>query len=253
MNNELRNSDEEREIDLIDLFKYFLKHWIVICLCTLLGLVASGIITRFFIAPKYSSSSLVYIRGTSSTIASLSDLQIGSYLTDDYVIVFKSRTVLQSVINKLNLNDITYTKLADMVEVSNTAGKNIIKVSITTKDPNLSRDIVNAVVDYGVNMVKEINTKEPYIVERAIANPIKVSPSMAKNVAIGGLLGLIISLGIYTVSYLVNDRINDIETIENKLGISVIGSIPEAASLTYDKNSNKKKKKHSSKSEKEKK
>lgn len=253
MKRDLRRRDiEAEEIDLVDLFKYFLKHWLVICLCALLGLVSSGLYTRFIATPKYSSSSLVYIRGTSSTIASLNDIQIGYYLSDDYVIIFKSRTVMENVINRLGLKDITPELLANTVNVSNDTGRNILKVSATTTDPNLSRDIVNAVVDYGVNMVKEINTKEPYVIERAIANPIKVSPSMFKNVAIGGLLGLIISLAVYVISYLVNDRITDIETIENKLDISVIGTIPESASLVYEKNNSKKKKKHSSRSGKEK-
>lgn len=56
MGNELkRNGMEYEEIDLVDLLKYFLKHWLVICLCTILGLVASGLYTRFLVTPKYSS------------------------------------------------------------------------------------------------------------------------------------------------------------------------------------------------------
>ena len=247
MENELKRNvvEEEYEIDLIDLFKYFLKHWVIICLCTLLGLVASGLATKLFISPKYSSSSLVYIRGASSTITSLTDIQIGSYLSDDYGIIFKSRTVMENVISRLNLKDVTTEQLSKMVTVSNDSGRNILKVSATTTDPNLSRDVVNAVVDYGVSMVKEINTKEPYIVERAIANPKKVSPSTAKNAAIGGLAGLVLALAAYTVAYLVNDKVDGVEMVENKLGISVIGTIPESESLTYDKYNAKKHKKTS--------
>lgn len=244
MENELkRNSMEYEEIDLIDLLKYFLKHWLVICLCTILGLVASGLYTRYLVTPKYSSSALVYIRGASNTITSVADIQIGYYLSDDYVIIFKSRTVMENVINRLALKNVSASQLVGMVSVTGDSGRNILKVSATTSDPNLSRDVVNAVVDYGVDMVKEINTKEPYVIERAIANPNKVSPSMTKNVAIGGIIGLAIALAFYTISYLINDRIDDVDTIENKLGIPVIGGIPESSSLAYEKTKTKKKKK----------
>ena len=187
MRREIRKREfEDGEIDVVDVFKFLLKHWLIICLCTLLGIVASGLYTRYIATPKYSSSSLVYIRGASNTITSLSDIQIGYDLTDDYKVVFKSRTVMENVISRLSLKDVSPADLSNLVNVSNDAGRNILKISATTTDPNLSRDIVNAVVDYGVNMVKEINTKEPYVIERAIANPVKVSPSMLKNVAIGG-------------------------------------------------------------------
>lgn len=244
MGNEIkRNSMEYEEIDLVDLLRYFLKHWLVICLCTILGLVASGLYTRYLVNPKYSSSALVYIRGVSNTITSVADIQIGYYLTDDYVIIFKSRTVMENVINRLGLKNISAGQLSNMVSVTGDLGRNILKISATTSDPNLSRDVVNAVVDYGADMVKEINTKEPYVIERAIANPNKVSPSLTKNVAIGGIIGLAIALVACTISYLVNDRIESIEMIENKIGIPVIGLIPESPSLTYDKGKTRKKKK----------
>ena len=109
------------------------------------------------------------------------------------------------------------------------------------------------IVKYGVDIIKEINTREPYIIEEAVANPNRVSPSMSRNVVIGGVAGLAISAGFFAILYLINDRINDAETIENKIGIPVIGSIPESASLAYEKKDTRKKKKRFFNKDKEKK
>ena len=247
MNKDLRdNRKVENEIDLIELFKYLTKKWLVIFLCTIVGIVASGLYTRYLVTPMYSSSSLVYIRGASSTISTLTDIQIGFYLADDYEVIFKSRTVMEKVVNKLNLKT-SASALGARVTVSNESGRNTLKISATADNPNDARDIVNAVVEYGVDMVKEINTKEPYIIEKAIANPSKVSPSMTKNVFVGAIGGLAFSIALYVVIYLVNDYVTDVETIEFKLGIPVIGSIPESEALIYKKGHKKKRHRHHSK------
>ena len=44
------------------------------------------------------------MRGSGNTIASLADLQIGSELTNDYQIIFTSRTLLTKTIKELNLD-----------------------------------------------------------------------------------------------------------------------------------------------------
>ena len=241
MNNSVIDTETREDLDLIDLFKYLLKNWVIIALCTVLGIIASGIYTRYFINPLYASSSLVYIRGTSSTIESISDIQIGYYLSDDYEIIYKSRPVLEKVINDLDLKMSTGA-LSRCVEVSNDLGRNIIRIRAVTTDPNLSRDVVNKIVKYGTDVVKEINTKEPYIVEAAIANPNKVSPSLPRNMAIGAIAGFVFSALFFVILYLTNDRINSAEVIENKLNLPVIGALPISQSLAYDKEAHKRKK-----------
>ncbi len=253
MNNEIQNKRTyDDEVDLLDLLKYILKRWIVVVLCTIFGMVASGLYTKYIIKPVYSSSSLIYVRGSTSSITSLTDIQIGYYLTDDCEVILKSRPVLEKVIKDLDLS-VTYQQLSSAITVTNDSGRNVLKITARSYDPNVARDVVNLVVKYGVDVIKEINTREPYIIEEAVANPNRVSPSMSRNIIIGGIAGLVISAGFFAILYLINDRISDAETIENKIGIPVIGSIPESASLAYEKKDTRKKKKKIFNKDKEKK
>lgn len=244
MNNEnIRNRrDFNEEIDVLEVLRFVLNKWIIVLLVGALGAVLSGLYTKYFIVPQYSSSSLVYIRGTSTTISSVNDIQIGYYLSDDYAIIFKSRTVMENVIEDLNITNRSANGISNLVTVSN-QGRNILKVSATTSDPNLSRDIVNSVVKHSIDIVKEINTKEPFIIEKAIANPNKVSPSMSKNVALGALGGIGAATVFFAMIYLINDKVNGVEMVETKLGLPVIGKIPTSESLIYNKRDKKKKKK----------
>lgn len=253
MNNEIQNKRTYNdEVDLLDLLQYILKRWIIVVLCTIFGMVASGLYTKYMIRPVYSSSSLIYVRGSTSSITSLADIQIGYYLTDDCEVILKSRPVLEKVIKDLDLS-VTYQQLSSAIAVTNDSGRNVLRITARSYDPNVARDVVNLVVKYGVDIIKEINTREPYIIEEAVANPNRVSPSMSRNIIIGGAAGLVISAGFFAILYLINDRISDAETIENKIGIPVIGSIPESASLAYEKKDTRKKKKRFFNKDKEKK
>ena len=253
MNNEIKNKRTyDDEIDLLDLLKYILKRWIIVALCTVLGMVTFGLYTKYMISPVYSSSSLIYVRGSTSSITTLTDIQIGYYLTDDCEVILKSRPVLEKVIKDLDLG-ITYQQLSSVITVTNDSGRNVLRITAKSHNPNVARDIANLVVKYGVDVIKEINTREQYIIEEAVANPSRVSPSMSRNVVIGGIAGFAISAGFFAILYLINDRISDAETIENKIGIPVIGSIPESASLSYEKKDTRKKKKRFFNKDKEKK
>lgn len=54
-----------------------------------------------------------------------------------------------------------------------------------------------------------------------------VSPSKAKNTVLAGMLGLVISVGIVILRYLLNNKFMTDDDITNKLGLTVLGVIPQ--------------------------
>ena len=52
------------------------------------------------------------------------------------------------------------------------------------------------------------------------------SPSVMRNTAMGGLLGLVLSAGIIIVIFLLDDTIKTPDDVENYLGLNVLTSIP---------------------------
>lgn len=235
--------EDEIEIDLRGLLLKLWKHWWAILICVCIGVLLSGIYVFGFVKPQYESSSLIYIRGTStSKITSLQDLQLGAELTKDYEIIYKSRPILEKVIKDLSL-DMDVKTLANMITFSNPADTRILKVVVTSGDPKLSRDIANTVVRYGTDEVKEIDAKEPYMIEKAIMNKNRVSPSYKMYLLIGGLLGFLVSAGFITLRFILNDRIVSVEDVERYLEVPVLCSIVESSVLSTNEKATKKRKK----------
>ncbi|MFR3322545.1 MAG: YveK family protein [Lachnospiraceae bacterium] len=91
----------------------------------------------------------IYITSTDSMI-SFSDLQLSAALTDDYANIIKSRTVLNRVIDELDLN-LNYKQLGALISVENPDSTHIVDIKVTCDDPELSRNITNALMNISVD------------------------------------------------------------------------------------------------------
>ena len=79
--------------------------------------VAFGIYTSFFVTPLYSATSTIYVLSRRDSVISMSDLQIGTALTSDYIKVFKMWEVHEEVISNLNL-PYSYKQMQQMLTVA---------------------------------------------------------------------------------------------------------------------------------------
>lgn len=217
---------EEMEIDLTQLFYALLDKIWVILLATVIGIAAVGTYTMACVQPVYSSTSQLYILSQSTSITSLADLQLGTQLTKDYVVLVKSRPVLNKVIDELGL-DMTIEELGENVSVTNPSDTRILNITVNNFDPFMAKTIVDKLTDIVVHQVAEIMvTEEPSIVDYGNVPTSPTSPSIKKNAIIGGLLGLFASAGVVVVLFLMNDSIRSAEEVERYLGIQTLGVIP---------------------------
>lgn len=72
--------NDDMQIDLVALLKALKKKLWLIVICLIAGAAAFGIYTAVLVTPIYSSSTMLYITGSSSAVVSVSDLQLGSQL-----------------------------------------------------------------------------------------------------------------------------------------------------------------------------
>ena len=231
MNNlELTNNkkDEELEIDLLELFgHYFDKIWWIVGGFLICALVA-GLITHFAITPKYTATAKMYMVSSSSqSVVDLTDLNIGQSISGDYVELLKTRPIIEGVIEDLDL-DYKYNELVDMINLSVVNTTRIIQIDVTSTDPKEAMNIANALAKKGVReLPKVMETPEPHIAEYAIVPINKSSPSLTKNTMIGGLLGLLLMLAIFTIQFLMDDTFKTAEDIEKEFGVMPLTVIPE--------------------------
>lgn len=226
----VRNPDLEEEdtIDLGQLFSFYLSRLPLLIAAVILGAVISFAVTHFLIPDKYTATSKMYmVSASSDAVVNLSDLNLGSSLSNDYVELMKSRPVLEEVIDKLELK-YSYEQLLGMISLSVVNNTRIVSISVVSTSPHEAMNIANQLARTAkVQLPKVMEAPSPTIVEDAVLPVRRSSPSLTRNVVIGALVLLLLVLVVLTVIYLQDDTIKSSDEMEKKLGIMPLAVIPE--------------------------
>ena len=218
---------EEIEIDLLQLWNA-VRHriWLVL----LAGFIVADIafaITKFLITPMYSSSATMLVVTKETTLSSLADLQLGSQLTNDYEILISSRPVLQQTVEELNL-DISYKRLRSMITISNPNDSRMLIISTLQADPELAKNVVDTVAEISSEYIAEkMEVTAPKIIEEGEVPINQSSPSLLRNTAIGGMLGILAAVFLICVAVILNDSIQTEDDIERYLQLPVLAVVPD--------------------------
>lgn len=218
---------EEIEIDLLQLWNA-VRHriWLVL----LAGFIVADIafaITKFLITPMYSSSATMLVVTKETTLSSLADLQLGSQLTNDYEILISSRPVLQQTVEELNL-DISYKRLRSMITISNPNDSRMLIISTLQADPELAKSVADTVAQISSEYIAEkMEVTAPKIIEEGEVPINQSSPSLLRNTAIGGMLGILAAVFLICVAVILNDSIQTEDDIERYLQLPVLAVVPD--------------------------
>ncbi len=223
MDNKINYRDE---IDLGALFHFLRARIFIIAFAGILLAAVAGIVTKYTTTPIYTSSTQLYILTKSSSTANLSDIQMGEQLTQDYLVLIKSRPVVNQVLANLKLN-ITYEQLANMISVSNPSGTRLIDITASYSDAYIVKRIVDEFAGVSIERIAQImHIDKPTIVEEGKLPSYPSNGNTMKNVLQGGLLGCGVAAGILILLYLTNNTIKNEEDIERYLGLSTLAHIP---------------------------
>ena len=218
--------DDEIEIDLRELLAVLLSQWLLILVVTVLGGGIAFGVSHYMIVPKYESTSQLYVLSKSTSITSLADIQTGTSLTNDYMVVVEGRPVLEQVIVNLSLDE-TYRSLKDKVTLNNPANSRILEITVRDENPAMAKKIADEIADVGSTFIAAKMVQDaPMIIQKGYADGEPVSPNIIKNTLIGAVLGAFLAMAIIVISYLFNDTIMTAEDVEKKLGLNVLGTLP---------------------------
>lgn len=227
---EADNRNDEMEINLREIFAVLMDKLAVIILIAVLGAAVAFAFTKFLIKPVYQSSTQVYVTNNSLTTTeqiNVGDLQSSNYLTKDYRILVKSNPVLEQVIADMNL-DMTTSELSDKIVVSTPTDTRILTIAVSDTDPMLAKKIADAVREASKTQIQSVMGIETVnTVEESNLPENPVSPNTKMNVLMGFVLGLILSIAVVIIRFMLDDTIKVQEDVEKYLGLSVLGLIPE--------------------------
>lgn len=226
---ELDMEHTEYEIDLKEIFGMLKKRWLMIMSITSAAAVIAGIISFFVLTPVYESSStlLVSYKQNQESIMTYNDLTMSQKLVNTYSEIIKSRSISEEVLKKLDL-DLTAEELSEKISVSKVNDTEIIRVKVSDTDPEMAALIANTISDVFKKEIKnimEIDNVSTIDTAKAPESPVK--PNKLMNVAIAGVLGAMVSVGLVFILEFLDRTYKTPTDVERHLGLPIIGAIPD--------------------------
>lgn len=224
-NNELQTYEDEVEINLVELFQAIISKMKMIIIVTLLCAVITGTITVFFISKKYESTARIYPKPeTSGSVVDYSQINANNLMVNNYMEMIKGNNIQSIVAEDL---DIDVKELSNCVSISNEANTQIISITAKTKDPALSKKIVDSLISTFKKEAKEtLNINNITTIDQAQLETTPVSPNLFKNIIIGAFIGIVLSVGYVFIQFMLDTHIHNKEEAEKYLCIPNLGSIP---------------------------
>lgn len=213
------------EINISELFDCIKeKVWIIIA-ALIISILTSIIYVKAIKKPIYKSSTTYIL--VSETEITGAEVTLNEKLIATYKEIIKSRTLIERVINNLNLTNVSPSSISSNIKVEQVSTSSMIRITVTNKDPLLAQQIAENI---GEEFRKEIEDRyKMNNLGRLDAPLIETTPANASNskeiILINGA-ALFISLMIIFVIYYFDTAVKSSEQVEEKINLAVIGSIP---------------------------
>lgn len=225
-------NQNEMELDLLELF-YYLKRklWMIAASFILCGGIGFAI-SAFLIAPRYTASTRMYVLNrTNETNVVYADLQISSYLLNDYKVLITGQNVTQEVIRRLNLSQ-KPERLAAQIEATSPDNTRVLQINVTDTDAQLAADIANCVREVASEQIQEIMDVDAVkLVYEADVPEKPSSPNVRNNTIIAAGFGLFAPVFALVVMFMMDDTIRTEEDVQRYLNLETLGVIPKVSEL----------------------
>ncbi len=221
------------KLDLSKLIKYILKRiWLPIILAVIGFVVLYGY-TAYRTPNMYTASGTMYVYNANPNTlnyqyTSTNDLNSAVQLIDTYMIVVKSNKVMDVVAERLakDYPGISPEFIASTLSMASVSETGVVRVGSVTGDPQLSADIVNAVLDVAPEeIIRVVSAGSVEVIDYAFAPEFPDSRHLRQRGVYGAFVGFVLGLAILTVLFLLNRRITDTKDLTDNYTPPILSSI----------------------------
>lgn len=226
---EIDEIDEEVEVDVGELLRLLWSHILEIVAAGVAAAIICLLVCTFALTPRYQASINLIVNSRQDGQATVTNDNINSAknLISTYAVVIKSNTVLNDVIKKLDL-DMTYNELSSMVDVSSVNSTQIMSITVTNEDAKLAGKIAETIADIAPEViVDKVEAGSCKTVSDVEIGTDPIFPQTKTYTALAAVAGIVIVCAILVINHLLRNYIVDDEDVQKKLGLPVLGLIPE--------------------------
>lgn len=228
--------NSEKSFDMKSLISLCLSKWKFITIFTICATLLAGVGTAVLITKKYTASAQLYVQNktvdsegnTQSNITS-SDMSASNQLVTVCQDIFTSDRMLNIVSETLLKEhnwEMTNSQLRSSILISSKNQNSVMTVSVTTKDPNLSKDIAS-IVSYNADKVYKdiVKIGSVEIVTDAVVPSGASSPNVKKNTLLGFVAGMVLACAAVIIKDLLDTKVKPSDDLNELYGIPVFAEI----------------------------
>ncbi len=215
------------EINLKEVYSYFKSRLLWMLLAIVVIVIIGNVYTILTRVPMYQSNTTIVLVGESKKGYSQTDSQLNQNLIGTYSEIITSRKVLQQVIDNLKLK-MTVDELSQNITTSSVEDTEIIRITVNNEKKKMAVKIADEVASVFSEEIQDIyNLENVAIIDKAEVAKEPYNINYVKDNVIYLMIGVVLSFGVVFVMYYFDTTIKSSETVEEKLGLTVIGIVPK--------------------------
>ena len=228
------------ELEIKRLLKTVYNKKLYIAMIILLFILAGYIYSYYYVTPKYKSeTTIILIKNTEESTAkeiTQSDINLNQKLVSTYGEIIKSNKVIRTVIKNLDL-DISENKLNNLISVTDINNTEILKITVVNQDAKLAKNIANEVAKvFSEEVMKLYKIDNVNVIDEAEEAVIPYNINHVKDIAIFGVIGIVVSALFVFVMYYFDSTIKEEEDVESYIGVNLLTTIPMQQKYMKNKN-----------------
>lgn len=225
----------EEEIDLKELFKMFWKYKVIIILITVIFAIIGFCYTEYYVVPKYKSTTTLLLAQNSAQDTqdatneiTQTDISLNQKLVSTYSVLVKSKSVLDQVLENLNMDRSLEEELKKNIEVKAVEDTQVIEITYINEDSNVAYKVASELANVFCKKIVEIyNINNVYIVDKAEIAEEPYNINYIKTIIIFAIIGVGLSCMTVFIISLFDTTVKTQEDVENSTGLVVLAQVPE--------------------------
>lgn len=232
MNMQQENDYIDLGVLLIDFWKGIKKFWYIILILMILGIGAMWGYRHFTYVPMYRASASFTVKTVGDMLDNEVNTAYGFFYdknTADQIEKTFPYILSSGILQKHLCEELGTTYVNGSVSAQVIADSNLVTLSATSRNKEDARKILDAVIvvypevaEYVLGEIEFEFLNEPELQETPINRP-----SRKKDLAVGGLAGLALGMGLVLIYALLRKTIRNEEDLKYTLNTTLLGMLPE--------------------------
>lgn len=223
----------QETISLNQLFDVLKKRMKMIILFIFLGFAISGIITFFFITPKFSSQTQLVVTLPQTENTNVNDVNSNLQMINTYKDFIISDLVLNQVEDRLKADynmKLNTSEIKNSVAVEQNQNSQMFSIVAKSTRANQAMYIANTVATIFQENAKDVlNIDRITIISKATLSTKPVSPNNKLNLAMGIIIGMIVGIVFAFLFEMFDRTVKESNFITEELGFTILGTVPEVS------------------------